>query len=56
MEVEPANAHEFVICCGASSSLFDAVRVASMVRCWLIARRVAGQKWQSLAAPVSLFG
>src|SRR5271166_814137 len=31
MEVEPANAHEFVICCAASSSLFDAARRARCV-------------------------
>jgi hypothetical protein len=58
MEVEPANAHEFVIRSASSPSLAPrAARVASMVRRrWLNARRFVGQKWQSQPAMVSLFG
>ena len=48
MEVEPANAHEFVICCG-KQFLFDAFALRAL-------RRWPAVEWQSLPATVSLFG
>jgi hypothetical protein len=50
MEVEPANAHEFVICCAVSRFLFDAACVASLVD-----RETVCQTEVAIAACASFF-
>jgi hypothetical protein len=57
MKVDPANARELVIgFAGRQPPFSGAGHAASGFRGSLIARRLVGQRWQSLPATVSLFG